>query len=211
MADDLGPFAVGLMADILTIEAPEQLHCLVTDGHWGCAVLGFPGMREDGFAFLPALREMQPWFSWLLWTRECDWSLAVAAMKAGATDVLLNPDDNAALAPRLSEMLASDQEQVAKWQQHREVASRFDQLSSAERAVLSLVLAARTNKQIAALLDCSLRTIESRRQRILETMQVGNAVELATLLARHALLDDVLDNPPETLNQSVELLHSASA
>jgi DNA-binding NarL/FixJ family response regulator len=66
-------------------------------------------------------------------------------------------------------------------------------LSESEKLVLSLVMKGRTNKEIATQLDCSLRTVESRRHKILRLMQTDNAITLAALLGRHGMIDQIVE------------------
>ena len=61
----------------------------------------------------------------------------------------------------------------AEWQQ------RLGHLTIAERQVLDRVVAGQPNKQIAAELGVSQRTVEVRRANVMRKMQVNSVVELA--------------------------------
>ena len=56
--------------------------------------------------------------------------------------------------------------------------ARFGRFSDGEQHVLNRVCEGLSNKQIAAVLDVSLRTVESRRRRILERTQCQSFPEL---------------------------------
>jgi FixJ family two-component response regulator len=116
-------------------------------------------------------------------------------MKWGALDVLRKPLDNGALATVLQNALRTARDRFLRWQEYRAVVKQFSQLSASEKSVLSLVMQGRTNKEIASKLDCSLRTVEARRQRILRIMETENAIELAVVLARHGLMDVAVGLP----------------
>ena len=55
-------------------------------------------------------------------------------------------------------------------------------LTPAERQVMDLVVEGKTNKEIAAELDLSLRAVEDRRARMMKRLQVKSRAELLRLL-----------------------------
>jgi DNA-binding NarL/FixJ family response regulator len=59
-----------------------------------------------------------------------------------------------------------------------ELVDRFDTLSAREREIFQLIAEARTNKEVAALLDISAATVETHRARILQKLDIHNAAEL---------------------------------
>jgi DNA-binding NarL/FixJ family response regulator len=69
-----------------------------------------------------------------------------------------------------------------------EVVDRFDTLSTRERQIFQLIAEARTNKEIAALLDISAATVETHRARILQKLGVHNAAELVLYAARRGVV-----------------------
>ena len=76
---------------------------------------------------------------------------------------------------------------VVKWehrQQRAEVERHLSSLSRAEKQVLGLIVAGKTNRLMAAELDLSVRTIEDRRARLMHKLGVRSArrssIELVT-------------------------------
>ena len=65
----------------------------------------------------------------------------------------------------------------------RGLAARRATLSAREEEVMALMLTGSMNKQIAAALEISMRTVEVHRGRVLAKMGVRNAVELAAMLS----------------------------
>lgn len=103
---------------------------------------------------------------------------AVAAMRAGATDFLEKPFDNADLLQRVGDALAAYQREQAMHEDAREIAERFKRLSPRETEVIGKVAAGLTNKEIARELGTSHRTVEIQRAHIMERMQADSLADL---------------------------------
>jgi two-component system, NarL family, response regulator NreC len=69
-----------------------------------------------------------------------------------------------------------------------EVVDRFDTLSTRERQIFQLIAEARTNKEVAAILDISAATVETHRARILQKLDIHNAAELVLYAARRGVV-----------------------
>jgi DNA-binding NarL/FixJ family response regulator len=61
---------------------------------------------------------------------------------------------------------------------------RIESLTPREQQTMELISRGATTKQIAAKLGISTKTVDVHRARVLEKMEVTNAVELALLLER---------------------------
>lgn len=70
-------------------------------------------------------------------------------------------------------------------QELREKNPGIDKLSPTERQVLSLIAEDRTSKEIAQLLGCSYRTIESHRQRISQKLELSGSHSLLRFAFDH--------------------------
>jgi two-component system response regulator DctR len=94
-----------------------------------------------------------------------DIPMAVEAMRKGAYDFIEKPFDDEQL---LSQVLGALEERKHD----------FDVLSARQRAVLDRVLEGKPNRQIAAELSISLKTVEFHRARIMQKLGVRSAAEL---------------------------------
>jgi len=103
---------------------------------------------------------------------------SVRAMRHGAVDFLTKPVQRKELLAAVAEALARQSAQTGAATRRREVAGRFATLTPREREVLDLVVAGRMNKQIAAALGTSERTVKAHRARIMEKMEVASVAEL---------------------------------
>ncbi|SAL28931.1 two component LuxR family transcriptional regulator [Caballeronia arvi] len=102
----------------------------------------------------------------------------VLAIKAGASDFLLKPIDSQALLAAIESALAAHDGAAVE---HATPLQSHVSLSEREQVVLGGIIAGRLNKQIAADLDLSERTIKSCRA---ELMRKFDAHSLAELVRR---------------------------
>ena len=114
-----------------------------------------------------------------------DIPMSVSAMKAGAVDFLTKPVDSLRLLKVLKEALARNVDARAEGEGLQSLRQRCATLTSRELEVYTHVAAGLLNKQIAAELDISERTVKVHRARVMEKMQAHSLAELmymATLL-----------------------------
>lgn len=85
------------------------------------------------------------------------------------------------LSPAVSDAVLSD------YRKH--VTDPIDLLSSREREVLQIIAEGKTNKEIAALLNLSVYTVEAHRGRIMEKLNLHSTGELVRFAIRNGLID----------------------
>ena len=73
-------------------------------------------------------------------------------------------------------------QQCEQTQREQDIQRRLNQLTEEERSVMDRLLADKPNKAISAELHLSLRTVDRRRQSVLEKLGVGSVPELALML-----------------------------
>lgn len=184
-----------LHASVEAVRSLAEVRERADEHGWGCILVDYAAFRSDLQGQGAEFSEERPAYPLVVWSSQLDVPVSVEAMKLGAIDVLRKPADNGSLAGAVKNALRIGRERLLKWQESQTVLRHYEQLSDAEKAVLSLVLQGFTNKEIATQVDCSLRTVEARRQRILRTMQSENAIDLAVLLSRHGVMDRALEAP----------------
>ncbi len=164
--------------DFLDMPRPEGAACLLVDNI-------LPGM--SGTALITLLRAQHSSLPSVMLTGFGDAATAVAALKAGASDLIEKPASAAELlaAVRDAIRMAGDTRPAAG--SRIAAAKRFATLTERERAVLARVLAGDPNKIIAHALGINQRTAENHRASV---MPKTGAQSLPALV-RMALAADI--------------------
>ena len=149
--------------------------CLVLD-------VRMPGL--NGLDLQEALTATGRRMSIVFVTGHVDVPMSVRAMKRGATDLLTKPVDDKDLLDAIHRCLAKDVEDLGEETRVAEVRRRVNRLSPRETEVFALVVTGMPNKQIAAALGISEKTIKVHRARVMDKMQAGSVAELVRLADR---------------------------
>ena len=134
----------------------------------GCVLLDLRMPDIDGLGVLRATAEQLPRFHVIMISAHGDVATAVQAMQLGATDFLEKPFTEGALLKALERAFTSLAERTSLFQRKRAARERMATLSEREREVLQGLLAGLANKQLAAALDLSPRTVEMHRARMMD-------------------------------------------
>jgi FixJ family two-component response regulator len=144
----------------------------------GCVVLDVCMPGPSGLDVQTAFAGLDDALPVIFLSGHGDVPMSVRAMKAGAVDFLTKPARREALLSAVRIALARDAGARTARQRSDGLRARFDSLTPRERAVLALVVAGKLNKQIAAELGASERTVKAHRARVMEKMQVASLAEL---------------------------------
>lgn len=158
----------------------EELLARGADMEPGCVVsdVRMPGM--DGLALLRQFRLEGIDLPLILISGHGDIPLAVAAMKAGAVDFLEKPFDAGALLDAVEVGLQRQGGDTLEAEQ-AEAASRLETLTARELEVLKCLVAGESNKEAAARLGVSHRTVEFHRAHIMEKTDAKGLPDLVRL------------------------------
>ena len=113
-----------------------------------------------------------------------DVSSTASAMRCGAVDFLQKPVEDAHLLAAVSRALEQDAAQRLRHDEMTRARERLAQLTPREREVCELVARGLLNKQIAAALGPSLRTIKIHRARMMRKLGAASVADVVRLLAR---------------------------
>jgi len=155
---------------------PDQLGCLILD-------VRMPDM--SGPELQKLLNERQCSLPIIFISAHGTVPTAVRAMQAGAVDFLMKPFDNNMLLERVEKCVLDAHQNAIKNTQASATRDRLKKLTAREREVLQLVVAGQSNKQIAANLKISIKTVEAHRAKIMNKMHVESLAELVSLVVIH--------------------------
>jgi FixJ family two-component response regulator len=113
-----------------------------------------------------------------------DVGTSVQAMKAGAADFLLKPIEAEVLLGAVERALAASAEALGEEEMRRQLAARLARLTRRERQVFEHVAAGLLNKQIAAEIGVSEKTVKIHRGHMMRKLGVGSVAGLARLAER---------------------------
>jgi len=151
---------------------PEGAACLLVDG-----VL--PGM--DGVEMLTRLQAERSRLPAIMLTGHGDAQMAMAALRAGASDLIEKPASAAELLASIRQAVKAQDDSHARAESRKAAQKLFAGLTQRERDVLALVLQGRPNKIIAADLGISQRTVENHRAAVMRKTGAGSLSALVRL------------------------------
>jgi FixJ family two-component response regulator len=146
--------------------------------HPGCLVLDvrMPGM--SGLDLQDVLAQRRIGIPTIVITGHAEVAMAVRAVKAGALDFIPKPFSDQLLLDRIRQALDQDRRDRETRALETDVARRVSHLTQREREVMNLIVAGKANKEVAAELGLSPKTVEVHRAHVMEKMQVASLADL---------------------------------
>lgn len=154
---------------------PAQSGCLLLD-------LRMPG--ASGLELQQELRRRGAELPIVFLTGHADVPTSVYSMKLGAVDVLQKPVNEAQLLEALQRALTLDASRRRKAGELDADRARLATLTAREREVLDLVLAGRSNKQVAFALGIAERTVKLHRSRAIAKLGGASLPDVVRLVER---------------------------
>lgn len=155
--------------------ANDQPCCLLLD-------IRMPSM--SGLELQQVLAERGLDWPILFMTGHADVSMAVQAMKSGALDFIEKPFNDQKVLDAVAAAMRRSAEAIDEAHRRQAARAALAALSPREREVALLVARGLPNKQIAAALGISEKTVHIHRQHVMEKAGVSSAAELARLMLR---------------------------
>ena len=147
----------------------------------GCLVLDvrMPGM--SGLDLQDALAQRRIDIPTIVITGHAEVAMAVRAVKAGAVDFIPKPFSDQLLLDRIRQALEQDRLDREARALETDVARRVSRLTQREGEVMNLIVAGKANKEVAAELGLSPKTVEVHRAHVMEKMQVASLADLVRI------------------------------
>jgi FixJ family two-component response regulator len=144
----------------------------------GCVLLDIQMPGLDGLQLQEKLQKSTDGIPIIFITGHWDIPSSVKAMKAGAVDFFPKPFNDEDLLQAIREAIQRDHQARNDRAGRAAEAELFATLTPCEREVLELVVRGMLNKQIAAALGASEKTIKIHRGRVMEKMKVQSVADL---------------------------------
>ena len=153
----------------------------VGDEESGCVLLDvrMPGMKGPDLQRAMVERHMA--LPVIFLTGHGDVRTSVEAMKLGAVDFLEKPVGRERLVAAIGQALARGEREREARRERDAMRSRVDTLSRRELEVMSHVIAGRLNKQVAADLRISLKTVKAHRANVMRKMGAASVPDLVAM------------------------------
>jgi two-component system response regulator FixJ len=171
-SEGLNPCGFSSAEAFLAALTSEARGCVISD-------VRMPGM--DGVQLLRTLKSMGCMLPVVVITGHADVTVAVQAMKAGAADFVEKPFESEMILRLVRACLEENDEAVDANAKVMRVRRRMESLTSRERQVLDQIIAGASNKQIAAALTISPRTVEIYRANVMSKMRADSLSELVRM------------------------------
>lgn len=165
----------------LAFESGERFLDAVQADWRGCVLIDLRLEGIDGLQLQARLAERQIALPVIFVTAHGDVGTARDALKAGAFDFVEKPVDNERLVELVTAAIAQDAEAAQRQSQVALLASRLERLTQREREVMEQVVAGRHNREIAADLGISPRTVEVYKARLMDKLDVRRVPDLVKL------------------------------
>jgi RNA polymerase sigma factor (sigma-70 family) len=173
--------SVGLRGETFA-SASEFLQRAAADGP-SCLVLDVRMPEVSGLALQEKLAAAGPRIPIIFISGHGDITVSVRAMKAGAVDFLPKPFSDQDLLEAIQQAIARDRQAREAREALQAIQRRVALLTPRERDVLVLVTAGLLNKQIAAELGMSEKTVKAHRAQVMQKMRVSSVAQLVLLAA----------------------------
>ena len=147
----------------------------------GCVILDVRLPGPSGLEFQRTLTESGVRLPIIFISGYGDIPMSVRALKSGAIEFLTKPLNEQALLDAVWAGIERDRTRRLEAKTVAELQERFNSLTPRERAVFTLVVAGRLNKQIAGELALSENTVKVHRSQITRKLQARSLVDLVRI------------------------------
>jgi FixJ family two-component response regulator len=171
--------SVGLAVQTFT-SAQEFLHAKLQDVP-SCLVLDVRMPEMSGLEVQQRLAAAGISLPVIFLTGHADVGMTVKAMKAGAIEFLTKPFHEQELLDAVRAALQRQQIELKNRAERAALKSRYDSLTPRESEVFPLVASGLLNKQIAAELGASEKTIKVHRAQVMRKMNAGSVADLVRM------------------------------
>jgi len=157
--------------------ADSFLHSYLRDRP-GCIVVDLQMPGIDGLELQSRLKEVDCYLPTVFISGHGSIPSTVKAMKEGAVDFLTKPVEDRDLLAAIGRALDQDRSQRYRRREIADVDQRYAGLTPREKEVFSHIVVGMLNKEVAAQMGISEKTVKVHRARVMEKMEADSLAEL---------------------------------
>ena len=208
LADDHSIVRRG-MRSLLETDASVEVVAEASDGlealrlceehHPDLLILDVAMPKLNGIDVAARSQKMQPPPRAIMLSMHLDESYVMRAINAGARGFLLNDATDEDLLPAIRAVASGKSffspavsgvlaEEYMQQLQERGLTDSYDLLTDREKEVMQLLAEGRSNKEVAALLDVGLSTVETHRANLMQKLNLHSTAEIVLYAVRKRLI-----------------------
>ncbi len=172
-----------LDVDVLCMSSPGVCLKILTSQHCELLITDVIMPEMNGLDFLKEVKKVAPLLPAIVVSGYGDVGMAVRAMKAGAVDFIEKPLSRKSLQSAVRSALGH----VPR---DDRIPASVLPLTDIERKTLSLILAGKSNREIAEIRHRSKRTVEDERGRIMKKLRARNIIDLVHITSAMGMFDE---------------------
>lgn len=143
----------------------------------GCLLLDMRMPGKGGLTWLEEGAWLWPLLPVIIMTGHGSVDACRRAFHSGVFEFFTKPLDADKLIETLARAFEESQRRTANWQERKRVKALFEQLTVREHEVLAELMEGRSNKEVAARLSLSPRTVEAHRAALFAKLGVSSLVQ----------------------------------
>jgi FixJ family two-component response regulator len=166
---------------VRTYASARAFLAAIEPGMAGCIILDVRLPDQSGLELQAALASRAVTLPIVFVTGYGEISDTVRAIQRGAVDFLTKPVDGDVLLAAVERALTQDAASRAARAQHERLRRRYERLTPRERQVFLHLIGGQLNKQVAADLQITERTVKMHRATIFQKLEVNSMAEMVRL------------------------------
>jgi two-component system, LuxR family, response regulator FixJ len=167
--------------EVATWGSGRELLDALDDARPGCLVIDLVLPDLTGIEVLEEVSRRQCQLPVVFMSGMARVAEAVKALKLGSVDFLEKPFDVQTMIGTLQRAIALDQQRRAAGADREELRARFQRLTRRETEVMEQIVQGAANKEVAARLGLSPKTVEVHRANVMRKTRAGSLAELVRM------------------------------